>query len=127
MSTEQIIKMAMELGMAIAESEEMGSLKDMQAKVMLDPEASMLISRYQEAHSQMENRMRDGLQISPNEEQELDILQQQLSNQPTVKEMIEVQESFNNLMQSVYFAINQTISGDSCSSDCSSCGGGCGA
>jgi Uncharacterized conserved protein len=126
MSTEQIIKMAMELGMAIAESEEMNSLRDMQAKVMLDPEASAMIGRFQEAHTQMENKMHDGLQITPEEEQQLDLLQQQLSNQPTVKEMIEVQERFNNLMQSVYFAINQTISGDSCSSDCSSCGGGCG-
>ncbi|MEA4924372.1 MAG: YlbF family regulator [Syntrophomonadaceae bacterium] len=126
MSTEQIIKMAMELGISIAQSEEMDLLKAMQAKLMLDPEASALIGRYQEAHTQMENKMRDGLQVLPNEEQHLDILQQQLSNQPTVKEMIEVQERFNNLMQSVYFAINQAISGDSCSSDCSTCGGGCG-
>jgi cell fate (sporulation/competence/biofilm development) regulator YlbF (YheA/YmcA/DUF963 family) len=74
MTNEEIIKLAMELGSSIAKSEEMEALQNMQAKLMLDPEASALIGRYQEAREQMENKMRDGIQIMPAEEQHLDIL-----------------------------------------------------
>ena len=126
MTTEKIIQMAFELGSAIAQSEEIDSLQAMQIKLSEDQEASSLINYYQEARTQIENKMRDGLQVIPEEEKNLEALQEQLSSNPTVQELIKVQESFNNLMQSVYFAINQSISGESCSSDCSSCGGSCG-
>jgi cell fate (sporulation/competence/biofilm development) regulator YlbF (YheA/YmcA/DUF963 family) len=126
MTTEKIIQMAMELGISIAQSEEMDSLQEMQTKLSQDQEASALINYYQEARMKMENKMQDGLQIMPAEEKHLEELEQQLNNNSIVKEMIEVQERFNNLMQSVYFAMNQAISGESCSSDCSSCGGSCG-
>jgi len=127
LANDDIIKMAFELGNAIAQSEEIDELKAMQVKLAADQAASELISNYQEARSRAENKMRDGLTITPNEENHLDILQQQLNNNPIVQELIKVQERFNNLMQGVYFAINNAISGDSCSSsDCSSCGGSCG-
>ena len=126
MTNDDIIKLAFELGNAIAESEEIDSLKTMQGKLAENETASELIRNYQEARSRAENKMRDGLTITPNEENHLDILQQQLNDNPMVQELIQVQERFNNLMQGVYFAMNQAISGDGCSSDCSSCGGSCG-
>jgi len=126
LTTEKIIQMAMELGNSIAQSEEMDSLQAMQIKLTEDPEATALITSYQEARTQIENKLEDGLEIMPAEEKHLEELEQQLNSNPTVKEMIQVQERFNNLMQSVYFAMNQAISGESCSSDCSSCGGSCG-
>ena len=126
MTTEKIIQMAFELGNTIAQSEEMDSLQEMQIKLSEDSEASALVTYYQEARTKIENKMRDGLQIMPAEEKDLEALEQQLHSNPTVKELIQVQEKFNNLMQSVYFAMNQAMSGESCSSDCSSCGGSCG-
>jgi len=126
LTTEKIIQMAMELGNSIAQSEEMDSLQAMQIKLTEDLEATALITSYQEARTQIENKLEDGLEIIPAEEKHLEELEQQLNSNPTVKEMIQVQERFNNLMQSVYFAMNQAISGESCSSDCSSCGGSCG-
>ena len=126
MTTENIIQMALELGNSIAQSEEMDSLQRMQVKLSEDPEASALINYYQEARTKIENKMRDGLQLMPAEQKDLEVLEQQLHSNPTVKELIQVQEKFNNLMQSVYFAMNQAMSGESCSSDCSSCGGSCG-
>lgn len=126
MTTEKIIEMAFELGNSIAQSEEMDTLQAMQIKLSEDPEASAMITYYQEARTKIENKIRDGLQIMDAEEKELEALQQQLNDNQTVKELIQVQEKFNNLMQSVYFAMNQAMSGDSCSSDCSSCGGSCG-
>ncbi|MDD4170828.1 MAG: YlbF family regulator [Syntrophomonas sp.] len=126
MSTEKIIQMAFELGNTIAQSEEIQSLKDTQAKLIKDQEASALVGNYQEALTKIENKMRDGLQIVPEEEQQMEALKQQLNGNPMVQELIQVQEKLNNLMQSVYFAINQAMAGEDCSSDCSSCGGSCG-
>lgn len=126
MTTEKIIQMAFELGNNIAQSEEMDALQAMQIKLSVDPDASALVSYYQEARTKIENKMRDGLQIMPAEEKELEELQQKLNDNEIVKELIQVQEKFNNLMQSVYFAMNQAMTGESCSSDCSSCGGSCG-
>lgn len=125
MSTESIIKKAMELGSAIALSEQVSTLKDAQNRVMEDPETSALLGSFQELRSQMENKMRDGLPIVPSEEEKLEALQQQLNSLPLIKELVGAQEHYNNLMDSIFFVINQAVSGEECSSDCSACGGSC--
>ncbi|PKM77736.1 MAG: hypothetical protein CVU90_05555 [Firmicutes bacterium HGW-Firmicutes-15] len=126
MTTDEIIKMAFELGAAISQSSEIDALKNMQIRLSEDQEASSLIARYQEARAKTDNKLQDGLLVTPTEENHLEILQQQLNTNPMVQELIQVQEKFNNLMQGVYFALNQAISGEECSSDCGSCGGSCG-
>jgi cell fate (sporulation/competence/biofilm development) regulator YlbF (YheA/YmcA/DUF963 family) len=73
----------------------------------------------------MENKHQDGLEVLPSEVTHLDLLREELNSNELVQELIRRQESFNNLMQGVYFAINQALSGEECSSDCSSCGGSC--
>jgi cell fate (sporulation/competence/biofilm development) regulator YlbF (YheA/YmcA/DUF963 family) len=119
--------MAFELGSAISQSPEIDALKEMQNRLGEDQEASGLIMRYQDARAKADNKLQDGMLITPTEENHLEILQQQLNSNTMVQELIQVQEKFNNLMQGVYFALNQAISGEGCSpSDCSSCGGSCG-
>jgi cell fate (sporulation/competence/biofilm development) regulator YlbF (YheA/YmcA/DUF963 family) len=118
--------MAFELGSAISKTSEMDALKEMQIKLGEDQEASGLIMRYQEARAKADNKLQDGMLITATEENHLEILQQELKSNTMVQELIQVQEKFNNLMQGVYFALNQAISGEECSSsDCSSCGGSC--
>ena len=127
MTTEEIIKMAFELGNAIAQSKEIDALREMQIKLSDDADAYGLIMRYQEAQTQMENKLQDGLVVTPAEESNIEIMEQEINNNPLIQELIQVQEKFDSLMQGVYFAMNQAISGsDSCSSGCDSCGGGCG-
>jgi cell fate (sporulation/competence/biofilm development) regulator YlbF (YheA/YmcA/DUF963 family) len=58
MTTEEIIKMAYELGNAIAQSKEVDALREMQVKLGDDADAFGLIMRYQEAQTQMENNYR---------------------------------------------------------------------
>jgi cell fate (sporulation/competence/biofilm development) regulator YlbF (YheA/YmcA/DUF963 family) len=125
MTNEEIIKLAFELGMAISQSDEIGTLKAKQFELTQNPEAYDLILRFQDAQTKMEHKSQDGILITPSEENHLSILEQQLNNNPLVKELMQAQESFDNLMQGVYFAMNQAISGGSCSSGCESCGGGC--
>lgn len=126
MTTENIIKQAFALGDLIAQSEEINALKVIQQKLTEDQTAYDLIMRYQDAIMKLENKRNSGLIIPSNEEDHVAILEQQLSNNPLINEMMVAQEKFDNLMQAVYFALNQAISGgDSCSDGCESCGGSC--
>lgn len=124
MNTEDIIKIAFELGNAIAQSEEMTNLKTQQAELMGKKEAYELIMRYQEAKTKIDHKLMDGLIVTQQEENHLDIMEQQISTHPDIQNLLAVQEQLENLMQAVYFAINQAVSGD-CSSGCDSCGGNC--
>jgi cell fate (sporulation/competence/biofilm development) regulator YlbF (YheA/YmcA/DUF963 family) len=127
MTTEEIIKMAYDLGNAIAQSKEVDALREMQIKLSEDVDSYGLIMRYQEAQTQMENKLQDGISVTPAEESNIEMMEEEINNNPIIQELIKVQEKFDNLMQGVYFAMNQAISGsDSCSSGCDACGGGCG-
>ncbi len=127
MTTEEIIRLAFELGNAVAESDEVDRLKALQMKLVQDSNAYDLLIKYQDAKSQLEHKFQDGLLVTKAEEDHLSILEQQLTANSTINELIQAQEKFDNLMQAVYFAMNQAISGSgSCSTDsCDSCGGGC--
>ncbi|NLJ72174.1 MAG: YlbF family regulator [Syntrophomonadaceae bacterium] len=126
MSTENIIKQAFTLGDLIAQSEEINQLKELQVKLTEDQAAYDLIMRYQEAVMKLENKRNSGLIIPSNEEDHIAILEQQLNSNALVNEMMVAQEKFDNLMQAVYFALNQAISGsNSCADGCDSCGGTC--
>lgn len=124
MQTEEIIHLALELGNAIAESAEAAELRAIQLKLADDPEAYELIVRYQDAREKIENKIEDGLDISKTEEDHLDILEQQLNANGMVLELIQAQENFNNLMQAIFFTINQAVSGG-CANGCDSCDGMC--
>ena len=127
MATDTIIKLAFELGSAIAQSEEITQLRDTQVRVSQNKEAYDLIMRFQEAHTQTENKLMDGLPITKAEESHLSILEQQLNSNPMIQELMKAQDKFDSLMQGVYFAMNQAITGgNDCSSGCSSCGETCG-
>lgn len=126
MTAEDIIKLAFELGEALGQSEEIEELKNMQTAIAEDSKAYDLIIRYQEAKMKLEDQMNDGRIVSKSEEDHLQILEDQLASNEIIKRLMQSQEKFDNLMQAVYYAINQAISGDGCSSGCDSCGCGCG-
>ncbi|MGI5911797.1 MAG: YlbF family regulator [Syntrophomonadaceae bacterium] len=129
MNSEEIIKIASELGNAIAQSDEITYLKDQQAKIMGKKDAYEMIMRYQEVKTKIDHKLMDGLMVTQQEENHLKILQQQLSNNPDIQVLFAAQEKLDKLMQAVYFAINQAINDGSspgCKSCCDdSCGGNC--
>ena len=120
-----IIKLALELGSALRDSDEIKAIMVAQERLKADLEASDLLMRFQDAKNKMENKMRDGLIISDAEKNHLTIIEQQMRSNALVSELMSVQGNFENLMQAVYYAMNQALAGG-CPSDCSSCGGGCG-
>lgn len=125
MTKEEIVRMAFDLGTAISQSDEMGKILEMQTKIQDDPDAYALLMRFQEARIQAENKMKEGMELTDSEKNHLTILDQQLNNNPIISQMMGVQEQFDNLMQGVYTAMNQAISGAaSCSSGgCEGCSG----
>ncbi len=126
MTTETIIKQAFELGGSIAQSEEITALKLLQQKLTEDQASYDLIMRYQDARTKLENKKNSGLIVPSSEEDHIAILEQQLNSNALINEMIQAQEKFDNLMQAVYFALNQAITGaGDCSAGCESCGGSC--
>ena len=124
MLKEDIIKLAFDLGTSIGDSEEIILLKQLQDRLNEDFEASNLIMKYKDAKMQMDHKMSDGLIITKAEEDHIEILEQQLSNNVLLQEMMSAQEKFDNLMQAIYYAMNQAITG-SCGGSCASCDKGC--
>lgn len=126
MNRETIIKLAMELGSSIAASDELQQVKQLQDRLQEDETALGLVMRYQDARMNMENKHKEGQIVGPNDENHLNILEQQLQSNALVQQVMEAQEKFNNLMQAVYFAMNQSLSGgcspDGCGGSCSGCG-----
>ncbi len=127
MTNEQIISMAFELGEALAQSDEIEQLKNMQANITSDTRAYDLIVSYQNLKMKLDDQAEEGKIIVKSDEDHLQILEDELANNETVQQLMTAQEKFDNLMQAVYYAINQAIVGeDNCSSGCDSCGCDCG-
>jgi cell fate (sporulation/competence/biofilm development) regulator YlbF (YheA/YmcA/DUF963 family) len=85
LSKEDIIKLAFDLGTSIGDSEEINRLKELQDRLNQDLEASALIIKYKDAKMKLENKMNDGLSISKLEEDHINILEQQLSDNSRYK------------------------------------------
>lgn len=134
MNTDDIIKLALELGKAVASSDEIENLKAKQAIVTQDKNAYDLIMRYQDTRNKVENKNNgagSGLILGKTDEDLLNILEQQINSNAVIQELMAAQQKFDNLMQGVYFAMNQAISGNSgedggCSGGCESCSSSCG-
>lgn len=129
MNTDDIIKLAFELGSAVANSNEIDNLKAKQAAVTQDKEAYDLIMRYQDTRNKVDNKNNgggSGLILGKSDEDLLSILEQQINNNALIQELMDAQQKFDSLMQGVYFAMNQAISGGGgCSGGCDSCGSSC--
>ena len=125
MKTEEIIKIAYQLGQAIADSKQIAAIKKTQQEIYLDISANDLIMRYQEAKDSLEKKAIQGLPLSPQEENLMNSLEDQMNSHRLIKEFVLAQENFNSLMQSVYFALNKSIAADKGSTACTTCHGSC--
>lgn len=126
MNRDAIIKLAMELGSSIASSDELLEVKKLQDQLQSDETAFGLVMKYQATRMNLENQQRAGQNATPEDENHLQILEQQMQNNHLVQQVMNAQDKFNNLMQAVYFAMNQSLSGgcspEGCGGSCSGCG-----
>ncbi len=126
MHRDDIIRLAMELGSSIASCDELMEVKRLQEQLQADETAFGLVMKYQASRMNLDNKQQAGQNVTSEDENHLHILEQQMRNNPLVMQVMDAQDRFNNLMQAVYFAMNQSLSGgcspDGCGGSCSGCG-----
>ncbi|MGI6513488.1 MAG: YlbF family regulator [Syntrophomonadaceae bacterium] len=122
----EIISMAYHLGTTISECEEYQNFQESQSKVMRDADAVALLQEFQEARDQAVKKMEAGQEIPDEEQKYLHDLEEKMYNNPLIKGLFDAHEKFNNLMNGVYFALDQAISGNpGCGGGCGDCGSSC--
>lgn len=130
MNRDEIIKMAIALGHLISESDEMVAFIKAQEQVISDLDAYTLVSEYQGVRNKAAEVIECGADVSAEDQASLEKLEEQLNENKLVQNLIQTQQTVDNLLNAVYFAINQALSlngGDCESGGCSSCGShGCG-
>ncbi len=125
MDRAEIISMAFHLGSTISECEEFRNFQIKQSEVMKDAEAMALLQRFQEVRVRAVEQMKEGQEISAEEQKNLQSLENAMLANPLVKGLLDSQEKFNNLLNGVYYAIDQAINGSGCGGGCDSCGSSC--
>ena len=93
---------------------------------MRDADAVALLQEFQEARDQAVKKMEAGQEIPDEEQKYLHDLEEKMYNNPLIKGLFDAHEKFNNLMNGVYFALDQAISGNpGCGGGCGDCGSSC--
>jgi cell fate (sporulation/competence/biofilm development) regulator YlbF (YheA/YmcA/DUF963 family) len=110
----------MDLGSSIAQSDELLAVRRLQDQLQADETAFGLVMKYQALRMNLENKQRNGLEATPEEQNQLSIVEQQMQNNALIQQVMDAQDK---LMHAVYFAMNQSLSGGCGPDGCSSCSG----
>ncbi len=124
-----IIEKARELGLLIAESEEMQAYKNAEAAVERDEKAKALLNEYKMLQVEMVKAVKGkkGKDEVDSVRERLLSKQQELNEYAVTKKFIESKNAFDNLIKTVNDVIIFSATGEEpCSpSRCRSCGKGC--
>ena len=125
-----IIEKARELGMMLAESDEMKALKGAEEMQLSDPEAQVLMMEYANTRDRLSQKVasgevdKEGMEAVQTEMEEAF---QKLMRNENIKRYIEANKAFRTLIDQVNsiiaFFVKGEEQGGSCSGNCSSCGG----
>ncbi len=122
----EIISLAFALGQNIAESDELAVLRAKQAEVMEDADSFKLLQAFEELRSAAVDKMQNNEELTEDEQAKLHAMEDEMFANEKIKHLYDLQETFNNMMNAVYYAIDQAVSGGSgCGGGCDSCGSGC--
>ena len=129
---EKVLNQAELLAEAILESEEYITMRLTEQAVMKDEEATLLVSRYSEKRSKVENLLADanmdhGALAAAGAE--LEEAENMLSQNKLIRKMRESNEAFTGMMKQVNRIIKFVVTGEEpeekggCTGSCASCGG----
>lgn len=93
------------LAEAIKESEDFKGLQSARARVQLDPNAQDLLQKLQASQDKIIGMQQQGQSITPDVVEDLKSLENQMQLNLTLKNLVEAQQKFENLMGEV----NQTL------------------
>ncbi|MFW6022943.1 MAG: YlbF family regulator [Halanaerobiaceae bacterium] len=101
-----IMEKAKVLGEAIVDSQEYKDLKDAETKMYQDEQAKSLLDDFSAKQKRLQMAQANGQAISEKQQKEIQAVHAQMQGNEKVKEYMQAQQQFNQIMQTV----NQTIS-----------------
>ena len=101
-----IMEKAKSLGKAIVDSKEYESLKNAEEKMYQDQEAKSLLDEFSAHQKRLQMAQANGKPVSEKQQKEIQNIQAKMQENNKVKEFMQAQQQFNQVMQTV----NQTIS-----------------
>jgi len=124
-----ITEKARELGLMLANSQEMGLYKNSESAMQSDEKSTKLMSEYKQLQIDMVKRTREGAEAEVIEETKQKLLakQQEINEYGITYNFLTSKANLEALMKKVNDIIVFSITGEPTCSDekCSSCGGGC--
>lgn len=122
------LDLAAQLGQAIAESNEMKTLKEKESALLADADGLKLLEQKREIQEKLVNATRNNAPEAEVEaaRNELMTKQAEIDEHTTTKEYADAKKFYEKLMQDVNQVVNFYIQGgeeSDCTGNCSSCGG----
>lgn len=106
-----ILTKAEELAAAISDCEELGVLREAAERVDNDETASAALQKFSEKQEMVQRAASSGLQLPPEQMEELQEMQAQIRDIPSIQNFATAQTSFNQLMDSVNEIISAAVMG----------------
>jgi len=100
---------AEELAEAIKETEEYQELKSAESRLQLDPKAQDLVNEFQNKQQQIIQTRQSGKQVEQKTVQSLQKLQQKMEQNLTVKNLMNAQKSFEEVMKDVNETVTEAL------------------
>ncbi len=124
MNSNEILELAKQLGMMLADSDEAKALKEAEERHMADSEAQAIMANYSIRCEQLSEEARKA-DITKEEYEKLNLDAQaefiKISQNETIKNYLEANENFSNLISKVNSIIAHFVRGE----DSGGCGGSC--
>ena len=121
------LDLAAQLGQAIAESEEMKTLKQKESVLLADEKGMKLLEEKRTLQEKMVQATRGGKPQKEIDDARAELMakQAELDEYPATKEYADAKKMYEKLMQDVNSVVNYYIQGGdaSCTGDCGTCGG----
>ncbi len=109
-----VILKAMELGQEISQSTELKKWREAEATVLADPAAADMIREFQVKQRVMVEARSAGRKLTGDEQDELVNLHQRMNENPKIKEFMESQRQFQQMINDVNQILQQAITGNTC-------------
>lgn len=108
----QVLSKAQELAQAISDSDELVKLRDAAELLDADETANEVLKSFQEKQNVINRAARSGLEMPPEQMEELKGMQGRIQEIPSVQKFAAAQNDFNNLMNQVNNIIAAAVTGE---------------
>jgi len=106
-----VMEHAEELAEAIVGSQEFQDLKEKEEVMVEDEDAKTMLDELNAKYQQAQMMQQNGQQMSDEQKQELQVMEQKMKQNDKIAEFYEAQNHFNQLMNSVNQVITQKLQG----------------